>query len=143
MSERRYIRRSWGLLAILRATLRTEQNVRLALLFGSAARGTDDPASDLDVLVDLRDPSLERVAELNAKLAAATGRRCDVVRLQDAERAPSLLADVLAEGRVLVDRGRLWPRLHAMEDDLRRRGRREDIRRTRAALTGIDRMFAT
>ncbi len=40
LSEREYVRRSWRLLSTLRAALRTEQNVRFALLFGSVARGT-------------------------------------------------------------------------------------------------------
>src|SRR5271165_1720836 len=59
LSEREYVRRSWGLISTLRAALRTEQNVRFALLFGSAAIGTDTSASDVDVLVDLGDASFE------------------------------------------------------------------------------------
>src|SRR5437763_11253346 len=134
LSERQYARRSWALLSALRAALRTEHNVRFALLFGSAARGTDTPESDVDVLVALREPSLERVVELGAKLTAATGRGVDVVRLEDAQAEPSLLADVVADGRVLVDRGGLWSRLRGREPALRREGRRADARRARAAL---------
>src|SRR5579859_3644350 len=111
LSEREYVRRSWKLLSALKGALRTEQNVRLALLFGSVARGTAAPGSDVDVLVALRDPDLERVVELATKLTAATGRRVDVVRLEDAESEPSFLADVIADGRVLVDREGLWPGL--------------------------------
>ncbi len=142
LSERRYLRRSWSLLAQLRKALRTERNVRFALLFGSAATGADMPASDVDVLVDLRDPSLERLADLNAKLEAALGCRVDVVRLQDAEADPSFLAGVVSEGRVLVDREDLWPRLRRREAALRRRGARRDAERTRSALAGIDRLLA-
>src|SRR5215218_6386416 len=65
--EQRYLRRSWGLIASLRAVLRTEQNVRLALLFGSTARGDDDASSDVDLLVEMRDSSLVRIADLVAK----------------------------------------------------------------------------
>ncbi|MDQ6835557.1 MAG: nucleotidyltransferase domain-containing protein [Actinomycetota bacterium] len=141
LTERQYARRSWALLSALRTGLRTEHNVRFALLFGSAARGTDTPESDVDVLVGLRDPSLERVLEVGAKLTAATGRRVDVVRLEDAQAEPSLLADVVAEGRVLVDREELWPRLRDGETNLRREGRRTDARRARAALVGLDRVL--
>lgn len=141
-SERRYVRRAWPLLSALRAALRTEQNVRFALLFGSTARGTDAPTSDVDVLVELRDPSLERVVDLSAKLTAIVGRPVDVVRLQDAEAEPLLLADVVAEGRVLVDREELWARLRRRELGLRRRGRRHEARRAEAALAGIDRLLA-
>src|SRR5580765_6127721 len=68
LSERDYIRRRWPLLSQLRAVLRTERNVRFALLFGSAARGTDEPGNDVDVLVDLRDPSFDRVVDLGLRL---------------------------------------------------------------------------
>ena len=142
LSEREYVRRSWKLLSALRAALRTEQNVRFALLFGSVARGTSAPGSDVDVLVALRDGRLERVVELSTKLTAATGRRVDVVRLVDAESEPSFLADVIADGRVLVDRERLWPRLRSREASLRRAGRRRQPERTDAALAGIDRLLA-
>lgn len=142
LSERRYIRRSWSLLAALRMGLRTEHNVRFALLFGSAARGTDGPGSDVDMVVDLRDPSLDRVVDLSAKLTAIIGRRVDVVRLEDAEADPSFLAGALAEGRVLVDREGLWPRLRRREIEMRRRGRKRQAERADAALEGIDRLLA-
>src|SRR5947209_10176453 len=134
VSEREYVRRSWKLLSALRAALRTEHNVGFALLFGSGARGTAPPASDVDVLVALRDPDLERVVELAAKLTAATGRRVDVVRLEDAQNEPSFLADVITGGRVLVDREGLWPRLRSREPSLRRAGRKIQAERTDAAL---------
>jgi predicted nucleotidyltransferase len=141
VSERQYVRRSWTLLSALRRALRTEHNVRFALLFGSVARGTDALGSDVDVLVALRDSRLERIVELSAKLTAATGRRVDVVRLEDAQSEPSFLADVVAEGRVLVDREGLWSRLRSREPSLRREGQRSDARRARAALAGLDRML--
>jgi predicted nucleotidyltransferase len=142
LSERRYVRRSWPLLSSLRTALRTEPNVRFALLFGSAARGTDTPGSDVDVLVSVRDPSLHRIVDLAAKLTGAAGRRVDVVRLEDARSEWSFLADVVADGRVLVDREGLWPELQDREASLRREGRRNDAKRTQAALVGIDRMLA-
>jgi predicted nucleotidyltransferase len=123
--------------------MRTEQNVRFAILFGSAARGTDTPASDVDVLVELRDPSLEHVVDLSARLSAAIGRPVDVVRLHDARAETDFLADVVAEGRVLVDREKLWPRLRSRGPGLRRRGRRQEARRAERALAGIDQLLAT
>ena len=142
LSERQYVRRSWMLLSALRTALRTEHNVRFALLFGSAARGTAAPGSDVDVLVAMRDPRLERVVELGAKLTAATGRRVDVVRLEDAQSEPSFLAEVIADGRVLVDREGLWSGLRGREPSLRRASRRTDAQRAQAALAGIDRVLS-
>jgi predicted nucleotidyltransferase len=141
LSERGYIRRSWSLLSALRSELRTEHNVRFALLFGSAATGADTAGSDVDVLVDLRDPSLERVVDLSARLTASIGRPVDVVRLQDAEAEPLVLADALADGRVLIDRERLWPRVRRREGSLRQSGREHEARRTKAALAGIDHLL--
>jgi predicted nucleotidyltransferase len=142
LSEREFVRHSWKLLSTLRGALRTEHNIRLAVLFGSVARGTSAPGSDVDVLVALRDPDLERVVELSAKLSAATGRRVDVVRLQDAESEPSFLADVIADGRVLVDREGLWPRLRGRGPSLRQSARQSHAERADAALAGLDRMLA-
>lgn len=141
LSERRYIRRSWGLISALRSALRTEQNVRLALLFGSAARGSDTQASDVDLLVQMRDPTLDRVVDLSAKLTRIVGRRVEVIRLEDAEAEPSFFADVAADGRVVVDREGLWPRLLRRDARLPRHGHLTQARRTRIALAGIDRLL--
>jgi predicted nucleotidyltransferase len=142
LSERRYLRRAWPLLAAVRRALRTEQNVRFALLFGSVATGVDMHTSDVDVLVDLRDSSLERIIDLNAKLTAAIGRPVDLVRLGDAKREPAFLAAALSNGRVLIDREQLWPRLRGRETTIRRHGSERELRRTQAALAGIDRLIA-
>jgi predicted nucleotidyltransferase len=141
--EKRYICRSWRLLAALRSILRTEQNVRFALLFGSTASGTDTPASDIDLLVSMRDSSLDRLVELEHKLSTALGRPVDLTRLADAEADPALLAEAVVEGRVLIDREAVWPRLRGSEASLRRIGRRRDARRSRDALAAIDRLLAT
>lgn len=141
LAERHYIRHAWALISALRRTLRTEHNVRFALLFGSAARGTDTPQSDVDVLVALRDASLDRVVDLEAKLTAATGRRVEVVRLEDAERQPSFLADVTAVGRVLVDRDGLWTPLRGRGSRLRRHARTKGNREAETALAGLDKFL--
>jgi uncharacterized protein len=140
--ERKYIRRSWPLLAKLRAVLRTEQNVRFALLFGSAARGDDAPGSDVDLLVEMREPSLDRIVDLGAKIEAQLGRRVDILTREEAEASQHLLADAAAEGRVLVDREARWAGLRDEAASLRQRARRREQRRTREALDGIDRLLA-
>ncbi len=143
LHEREYIRRSWGLLSTLRGALRTEPNVRFALLFGSTATGTDTPESDIDVLVELRDASFERVVDLSTKLTRLVGRPVDVVELGETEGEASFLAQIVGDGRVLVDRDELWPRLCRREAGLRRHGGRQDARRLEKALTGIDRLLAS
>src|SRR5262245_14498650 len=49
--EEEYLRSHWQLLANLRNALRTQRRVRLAVLYGSLARGDEDADSDLDLLV--------------------------------------------------------------------------------------------
>jgi predicted nucleotidyltransferase len=141
LAEQRYIRHAWPLISALRRALRTEHNVRLALLFGSAARGTDTPQSDVDVLVALRDASLDRVVDLEAKLTRATGRRVEIVRLEDAELQPAFLADVTGDGRVLVDRDGLWADFRGRGARLERQRRTGRSQETKTVLAGVDRFL--
>lgn len=141
LAERHYVRRSWPLLAALRTVLRTEHNVRFALLFGSAARGTDTQASDVDIVVELRDPSLERVVDLSSKLSTIVGRRVDVLRLEDVLTEPFVLDGMLADGRVIVDRDDHWPRLRRRGASLVRHARAGAADRSGAALRGVDRLL--
>lgn len=109
--EERYLRRHWALLSGLRRALRTEHSVRLAVLFGSTATGEDLPESDVDLLIEHSTGDLEQVAELRRRLQKRIGRPLHLVLLEDAEQSPVLLADVLREGRVIVDRAGAWRRL--------------------------------
>ena len=140
-AERGYIRRSWGLLAALRGVLRTEQNVRFALLFGSTARGDDTASSDIDLLVEMRDSSLIRIADLGEKLEALLDRRVDIVTIDEAKENARLLTQAVSEGRVLVDREDRWAPLQNEANPLRRSARQEARRARRRALAGIDRML--
>lgn len=142
LTEHQYVRRSWRIISLLRSALRTDHNVRFALLFGSSARGTDTPDSDIDVLVALRDQNLDRVLDLEAKLTQILGKQVDLVVLDDAKQEPSFLAQALAEGRVLVDRDQLWDALRARETRLRQQGKALDERRIARALAGIDHMLS-
>src|ERR1700682_1046545 len=141
LSERRYIRHKWQLLSRLRGALRTEQNVRFALLFGSAATDSDGSRSDVDLLVELRDPSLDRTVDLSSKLTSILGRRVDVVRWGDAQVDPSFLLNAVADGRVLVDREKRWKRLQQQMSTSRVHGRAQRVERARPALAGLDRLL--
>lgn len=126
LREEIYLRGHWPLLRMLRTTLRTEPNVRLAVLFGSAAAGGDREDSDLDVLVILGDASIGRLADLAGRLSHRLGRDVQLVRLDDARQSPVLMADILEQGRVLIDRDGRWPALYAVATRWRRRARREE-----------------
>lgn len=127
LREEAYLRRQWPLLRALRDALRTEPSVRLAVLFGSQATGTAGERSDVDLLVALTDPAAARVAQLTGRLERRLGRDVQIARLQDAERTPSLLADALEQGRVLVDRDGDWPGLNSRAATWRRRAEADDV----------------
>jgi len=120
VSERRYVRSHWSALGALRAALRTEPSVECAVLFGSAARGDDEPVSDVDVLVWLRDGSSAARFALARRLTTRVGREVQVVDARDAHERPSLLLSILRDGRVLVDRTGRWQKLNARAAGLRR-----------------------
>ena len=90
----------------------------------------------------MQDDSLERIADLSAKLEGLVGRRVDVIPVRSAEAVPELLADAIAEGRVLVNRDASWTELRGRERTLRRNAQRGGRRRRAEALAGIDRMLS-
>lgn len=136
--EAAYVRRNWPLLAALRQALRTEPNVAFAMLFGSVARGDDHPDSDVDLLVVLREHSLEKMVELQDRLEQATGKDIDLLAMEAASRNDVLMAMAVEEGRALVDRVGLWLALQAELDDLRERSERSLRRDRRRALSAIE-----
>ncbi|MEO7556745.1 MAG: nucleotidyltransferase domain-containing protein [Acidimicrobiales bacterium] len=131
--ERSYLRTHWSTLSSLTKTLRTESNVRLAVLYGSVARGDDGPTSDIDLLVDLRKGTGHAALGLADRLERRLGRSVDVARLPLVRDAsPLLLLQALDEGRVLVDRDDGWTALRTERDAIE----------TAAALAGEDEAYA-
>jgi len=108
-----YLRTCWPLLARLVGVLRTLPAVRLAVLYGSLARGEGRSDSDVDLLVRFRDDTIRARALVVERLERAVGRRVQLVGIESAP--PLLLADVLRDGRALVDRDGEWPGLKATE----------------------------
>jgi uncharacterized protein len=106
VEEALYVERRWPLIRSLVRELRTPPNVRLAVLFGSVARGEENDASDIDLFVRFAEPGLHARARLLERLEAATGRQVQVVSMEDSNSL--LLAEVLRDGRVLVDRDGDW-----------------------------------
>ena len=125
-AEEAYLCGHRALLGKLMAALRTERDVRLAVLFGSTATGEDTPVSDVDLLIVHRRSGGMVQAGLCIRLQRALGTPVDVVTSKQAEAQPSLLADVMREGRVLVDRDDLWGVLQERRDRILAAGARED-----------------
>lgn len=128
-AERVYLRGYWSTLAQLRTALRTEPGVRAAVLFGSLARGDDRAESDVDLLVELRGPALTARLDLRRRLETAAGRRVQLVETRSAERSPLLLAEIIRDGRPLVDRIGVWPAFQSRRAAVERAARAEARRR--------------
>lgn len=142
--ERRYAREHWPLLSTLRRALRTEPNVRLAVLYGSVARGEDTRDSDLDLLVSLRADRPDAAVKLAVRLERAVGREVDVTRLNRIqESAPLLLLRAIDEGRVMLDRDGEWTRLKARRSEIAQRARHAHEARRQRARASIRELLAT
>ena len=140
--EHDYLRRHWPLLASLMAVLRTQSNVRLAVLFGSLARGEGGESSDVDLLVRFRGESLAARARLLELLEQAAGRPVQIVTLAEAEASPLLLADAVRDGRVLVDRDSDWKQLERRRPAIELDAAREGARLEREAWEALESLGA-
>ncbi len=76
----------------------------LLCCFGSVVRGIGGPQSDVDLLGDSKDASFERVVDLSTKFTRTVGRTVDVLDVRHAEAEPGFLAQLLVDGRILIDR---------------------------------------
>jgi predicted nucleotidyltransferase len=90
---------SSDLIAAVRRALEHRSDVRLALVFGSVARGVAGAGSDVDVAVDA--PGVDRLA-LARDLSLAIGREADVIDLADV--GYPMLAAIVRDGVVVVAR---------------------------------------
>lgn len=137
--ESAFIRRYWPILGELRTALSNERNVSLAILFGSLARGTASPGSDVDLAVQLKDPAFDRLLDLQVRLEARLGRKIDLLPLDELREAPSLAAAVAEEGRPIKDRDGSWPEVRAKLTTLQDQVDEEN--RITSALAGIERLL--
>jgi len=137
--EADYLRQHWELLFELRKALRTEPKVRLAVLYGSVARGHEDADSDLDLLVALPDDEPMAATGLASRLDRVCARDVDVAHLDRIDKtAPLLLERVIDEGRVLVDRDGIWDELRLRRRSIAARAKRSYERQMNEAVLAIE-----
>lgn len=123
----------------LRRALAGAADVRLAVLYGSLARGEEDAHSDVDLLVALAPGSSLTTLALAVGLQSVSDRRVDIASLDRVEaRSPLLLERVLDDGQVLVDRDGLWPQLHRRRESIRVRASNDYHRQMAAAARAIE-----
>lgn len=90
-------------LDLIVAALRSGPPLRLAMLFGSTAKGTQRTDSDIDIGIVPEDAELSLTEELTlqTELSRVSGRQVDLVRL---DRASTILRwQVVRYGQVLVE----------------------------------------
>jgi predicted nucleotidyltransferase len=136
--ERAYLREHWKTISAITEALRTERNVRMAVLFGSAARGHMGEDSDVDVLVALAEERPMYLSYLAARLTRALGRDVEVLSLEQVRtRDPALLGAILRDGRPVVDRDRSWPALIAKRSGIERAATEARVERHRRAARAV------
>lgn len=94
-------------LAAIRRVLRGDSGIQFALVFGSVARGTARPESDLDVAIlttDRRDASDRDLLDLAAAISSLAGREAQFALLRGASL--ELRFAVASEGQLLWARDR-------------------------------------
>ena len=91
----------------IRQVLERHKAIRLALLFGSLAKGTAHSESDLDLAVGADHPlDADETMELIADLAEALGRPVDLIDLSTV--GEPLLGQIIAGGRRIVGSNTLY-----------------------------------
>jgi predicted nucleotidyltransferase len=137
VDERTALERIWPTLSRLRRAFRTEPAVAAAVLFGSTARAVNRPDSDLDIVVVTRgERDLLWSCDLAARLSRRMGRRVDLYSYATLQHDPEALLQIITDGRVIVDRDNVWPRLQRRRSQLARRA--EQVERQRQVLFTVD-----
>ncbi len=120
--------------------LRTEPNVRLAVLYGSTARGEDTPTSDIDLLVSFAQDTPEAAPKLAVRLERGLDREVDVACLNRVrDSSPLLLLQAIEDGRVVLDRDGVWGGLLMQRNEIEQRAYQEhQAQLSRARLSIVD-----
>lgn len=134
-----WVRVRWPLVSQLLSALKTESNVELAVLFGSTARSLDvEDGSDVDLVVALLRSRPGALEALSHRLAERLQADIDLVPLGAVLRSPSFLAELLRDGRPVVDREQAWPKLQATCRLTQAKADREGEALRREAVAAVD-----
>lgn len=141
VGEHAYLREHWSFIAAVAEVLRTERNVRLAVLFGSLARGDAGHGSDADLLISQAQERPLYTSQLAARLSLALDRDVQVLSLKHLrEREPVLLGAILREGRPVVDRDGSWQALIAERTAVERAATTARAERRRRATEAVSQL---
>lgn len=96
-----------AVIASLETYFADQQDVTLAILFGSVAKGTHTPASDIDVAIHTEPPAdISRLIDIRTELSLLTRREVDLVDLHQADGI--ILTRILSHGVRIKDNPNLY-----------------------------------
>ncbi len=75
--------------------LKEEGYIRMAVLFGSFAKGKEHPRSDIDLAIYLNPLSQEKEIEVIDRILLSTERDINILRLDDEEESPFVVQEAL------------------------------------------------
>jgi predicted nucleotidyltransferase len=95
-----------ALIDVLKGDLRSYPHIRLAVAFGSRARGDARPTSDLDIAVELTpDSSLLDIGALVDRITTLTALKVDIVELAGLPESDPLMAyNIAKDGIPLIEK---------------------------------------
>ena len=105
--EAEWLQSHASLLSALQDALEQEPTVRLAFIFGSQAKGTNQPDSDLDLVIDVAGDS--DYGQIHRHLSSRLGLQVDLFLLSWLE--PAYLAPMLEVARCVLDKDNWWSNL--------------------------------
>jgi len=79
-----------------------DKNYKLALLFGSFAKGDFHPFSDVDIGVWIEKDEIDKKIDLNLELEEILGKKVDIVNLKDLFKRDSLLSYEIAINHIPI-----------------------------------------
>jgi predicted nucleotidyltransferase len=104
----------------LAAELAGEDDIALAVLVGSRARGDFRRGSDLDLLVELVPRSEQRLIAIRDTLQERFGVEVELLTHLSVARSQRSWNQHVSDGRVVVDRDDQWPSVRANPERARR-----------------------
>lgn len=110
--EAQYLKDYWPVLSSLREALRCEPVVQEAVLFGSYATGHAHAASDLDLMVDIKNASGVQMLHLKNRLEKRLGKFVDLYLFSDLQQNYKILEEIGKTGRPLINRKSFFSKIH-------------------------------
>jgi predicted nucleotidyltransferase len=137
-----YLREHWEILSTLIQAFSTEPNVKLAVLYGSLARGDENSDSDADVLIDFYKEDVTSISSIAMRLGNVLGRSVDIAQLSHIKTGfPLLLLQAIDDGRVMIDKDNMWKGLQTSRSTILRAAKKQQKREREEASKCLEQLM--